>query len=113
MQDVARLTVLQRLHDRSRQDGECLIWAGPPGKDGYGQIRVDGKVMKVHRAAWIERHGPIPHDKVVLHCCDNKLCWQDAHLRLGTQADNLADMTTKGRRRSGAHWAAKRAARLS
>jgi hypothetical protein len=64
--------------------------------------------MKVHRAAWIERHGPIPRGQVVLHCCDNTLCWRDSHLRLGTQAENLADMTAKGRRRSGDHWKEKR-----
>lgn len=108
---MAKRTLLERLYDRSRQEGECLIWAGPPARDGYGQIRVDGKVMKVHRAAWVERHGPIPPGKVLRHCCDNTLCWADTHLRLGTQRENLADMTAKGRRHSGDHWKEKRSTR--
>ena len=35
---------------------------------------------------------------VVRHECDNPPCFRPEHLKGGTQADNLADMTSKGRR---------------
>ena len=59
--------------------------------------------MLAHRAAWEVANGPIPdgegwHGTVVLHTCDNRLCCNPAHLRLGTQADNVRDMDAKGRR---------------
>ena len=36
-----------------------------------------------------------------MHHCDNKGCDEPLHLFLGTQADNMADMASKGRGRSG------------
>lgn len=94
----------------------CWIWTGTPirfKRSGltYGQIAgpIDGVryvppgvQMLAHRVSWILHCGPIPegsgpHGTVVLHTCDNTLCVNPAHLRLGTQADNVADMDTKGR----------------
>lgn len=54
--------------------------------------------MRAHRYAYEQAHGPIPEGFVILHECDNPSCINPEHLRAGTQADNLADMTDKGRR---------------
>lgn len=79
----------------------CLEWQGWRDKGGYGLMskgrRGEGKVG-THRVAWEEAYGPIPEGLFVLHTCDNPPCCEPTHLFLGTQADNLADMSAKGRR---------------
>ncbi len=50
---------------------------------------------------WEATHrGHVPDGKNVCHRCDNPGCVNPDHLFIGSQRDNLADMTAKGRRRS-------------
>jgi hypothetical protein len=96
---------LWRQVDR-RSPGECWPWTAKSLIAGYGTISRGGRggaKVLAHRAAWELTNGPIPdgeghHGTVVLHTCDNRLCCNPAHLRLGTQADNVRDMDAKGRR---------------
>jgi HNH endonuclease len=79
--------------------GEHHIWTGATNGVGYGMVRVTNprRNMLVHRAVWELEHGPIPSGLFVLHHCDTPPCHKFGHLFLGTQADNVADMLTKGR----------------
>jgi hypothetical protein len=52
-----------------------------------------------HRLAWMLVHGDIPDGLMVLHRCDNPPCCNVDHLFLGTRADNMHDMSVKGRAR--------------
>lgn len=81
---------------------DCWIWTASVSTDGYGRFAVTPTVVPLaHRYAWTLANGPIPTGMVVMHSCDNPPCVRLDHLRLGTQADNLADMCAKGRQRSG------------
>lgn len=82
---------------RAERHGECLIWKGNVGDDGYGKLSVRGKTVRAHRMAWTLSNGPIPRGKGVLHRCDVRLCIEPTHLFLGVPADNSADMVRKGR----------------
>lgn len=68
----------------------------------YGEMTVNGRGMSAHRAAWIAFRGALPkrrgyHGACVLHACDRPLCVNPDHLKLGTHADNMADMVKKAR----------------
>lgn len=107
----ARRPFSERLWSKIERRGpdECWPWLTKTKIAGYGAIgrggRGGGHVL-AHRAVWEEAHGPIPkpqgqhHGMVVMHTCDNRLCCNLAHLRLGTQADNVKDMDAKARRKT-------------
>ena len=82
---------------------DCIEWPGARSH-GYGvTTNHRGGIVRVHRQVMAELHGSDAIEgKVVMHTCDNKACINVEHLRIGTQADNMADMDAKGRRaRSG------------
>jgi hypothetical protein len=51
----------------------------------------------LHRLVYIKIIGLIPSGHVIMHTCDNKKCCNPAHLKLGTQKENIHDMITKDR----------------
>ena len=86
-----------RFNAKTEPCGECIRWTGRIQPNGYGQFRLNGKTQYAHRAAYTLFNGEIPEGCVVMHSCDSRWCVNPSHLTLGTQADNLIDMTRKGR----------------
>jgi hypothetical protein len=79
----------------------CWLWRASAKPGGAGFFRAGGKNRIASRFAWELHCGPIPPGMVVCHRCDMPTCVNPTHLFLGTQADNLKDMTAKKRRARG------------
>ena len=78
----------------------CKEHIGAINPGGYGVVRHEGRSQLAHRVAYCEFHGiPIAGIKglIIRHECDNRRCVEPLHLRVGTQADNVADMMARGR----------------
>jgi hypothetical protein len=87
-----------------RRVGECWPWRAARNEHSYGVFRVAGRNVKAHRQAMeISADITLTPDQVVLHSCDNPSCCNPAHLVLGSQEDNIADMVAKGRQRGSRH----------
>lgn len=81
----------------------CWIWLGTVNDKGYGRFR--SKILGpgkhyAHRVSYVKFKGPIPDGLDVLHQCDNPLCVNPAHLRVGTQAENNKERDMRGRHRA-------------
>lgn len=93
------LTLVDRLDEFSipEPNSGCQLWVGAVSRHGYGCLTWRMKRLAAHRAAYECAFGPIPVGMVVCHKCDVPACINPAHLKLGTQRQNIHDMIAKGR----------------
>jgi len=78
----------------------CWECPGSGDRGGYVRVTFRGRRMKAHQVALILDGRPRPGNLLALHSCDNPPCCNPAHLRWGTDWDNLQDSIRRGRARS-------------
>jgi HNH endonuclease len=75
---------------------ECWTWNGDRNRQGYGVVKYTAYLgvyasALAHRVAYVLTYGAVPPNTLVLHSCDNPLCVNPRHLRLGTHWDNMEE----------------------
>jgi hypothetical protein len=90
--------LVKEILDQCEPQGDCLVWTKSTRK-GYGWTRINGQSWATHRLVAYLIHGEPPENKnLVLHSCDNPPCCNPAHLRWGSQFENMQDVKLRNRR---------------
>lgn len=85
--------------DKSGGPDACWPWTSYTNQTNYGIIGWGRKdTYLAHRVLYEDFYKTTIGPLNACHKCDNPLCCNPTHIFLGTQQDNLADMTKKGRR---------------
>lgn len=83
--------------DRAGGPDACWPWTAATFHFGHGQFWNGRRTVVASRFAYELLVGPIPVGLFILHSCDNPPCCNPAHLRPGTQAENIEDRDSRGR----------------
>ena len=79
-ENAAALARFERMVDRT---GEHHLWLGAKNAQrGTGKVKLAGKVVTAHRAAWVFAHGPLPERARVLACPVEPACVRLDHLQV-------------------------------
>jgi hypothetical protein len=81
---------------KSSDPNGCWIWTGSKTRDGYGQFKLDGKVLRAHQVSW-KLHN-LKYATYLCHTCHNTSCVNPAHLYEGNHESNMRDKANRGLR---------------
>lgn len=85
-----RMTISERLEAGTvRQADGCRVWQRSTTTNGYGQIRIDGRLVKVHRVVYEMQVGPIPPGMQIDHLCRVRACCEPTHMEVVTNRENV------------------------
>lgn len=90
------MTLEQILSNCLITDNGCHEWQGTTVKK-YGVVYYRRKMIAVHRIVCFLTNGEPAENHQALHSCDNPTCVNPAHLRWGSQKENMMDCKQRNR----------------
>lgn len=88
--------LIQQLQYKERSI-ECWIWPFSCNTDGYGHLRLKGKLLRLTRLVLEIETGENLSRNYALHSCDNPPCFNPLHLRWGSRSENVQDAIKRNR----------------
>jgi hypothetical protein len=67
----------------------CYEWGAAKTRGGYGQFRLGGRLVYVHRFSYETFVGTIPEGMYIDHLCRNRCCVNPSHLEIVTNKENI------------------------
>lgn len=69
-------------------DAGCWEWQGTKATNGYGHVRVAGRLTTAHRHYFEQAFGQVPEGMDLDHLCRNRGCVNPGHLEVVPRAVN-------------------------
>jgi hypothetical protein len=69
-------------------NGDCWEWIAYRNKDGYGEFKYEGEMIKAHRMVWFLQHNEWPKKDRINHICCNPCCVRIDHLEDATHKED-------------------------
>lgn len=82
--------VIDRFWKKIDESGSVACWEWKPSLDssGYGQLKIEGKMVYAHRWSYEYFVGPITKGLQIDHLCRNRRCVNPTHLEVVTPRVN-------------------------
>jgi len=80
--------------DKINHNPSCHIWTGAVNHNGYGVVKHEGKLKRVHRVIYEQTNGKIPDKMVLNHLCRVRNCVNIEHLEVTTNKHNVLTGTS-------------------
>ena len=104
IEDFNDPNILKKFMEKVVATQSCWWWTGAKSKSYrtghrifYGVVTIKRQMYYAHRVSYMLHYGTIPDGMYVMHTCDNPMCVNPKHLKLGTPLDNIKDCKEKGR----------------
>lgn len=81
-------------------EGDCWNWRGSLDAKGYGFIRLNGRMVRSHRASFAIYEREIPEGAHILHQCDNPACVNPQHLVCSDNKRNQDEAWMRDRKKN-------------
>jgi hypothetical protein len=83
---------IERFNQKYIVDENSGCWNWIANKcSGYGQIKINGKMIRAHRFSYEYFVGPLEDNLEICHNCNNPSCVNPEHLRQDTKSSNMID----------------------